>query len=154
MRTVDELLVRVAPLTMFDLAREVERWPEHLPHYRYVRFRARSADGGGVVDMSANRFFGPAPWPTWWRSEMAVDPTKLAVRFRHIAGITSGMDVEWTFDRAQTGVHVRILHVWNGPGWPLVGGVAATHVIGPLFVHAIASRTLAGLAMVAERSRG
>lgn len=104
--------------------------------------------------MSAYRFFGPVPWPTWWRSEMAVDPTRLAVRFRHIAGITSGMDVEWTFEPVSSGVHVKILHVWNGPALPLVGGVAATQVIGPLFVHAIASRTLAGLATVAEHSRG
>jgi hypothetical protein len=44
--------------------------------------------------------------------------------------------------------------VWDGPRWPLVGGVAATQVIGPLFVHGIASRTLAGLAAVAERDPG
>ena len=35
--------------------------------------------------------------------------------------------------------------------WPLIGVFAATQVIGPLFVHGIASRTLAGLARVAEK---
>jgi hypothetical protein len=48
---------------------------------------------------------------------------------------------------------VRIVHLWLGPSWPLIGGLAARAVIGPVFVHGIASRTLAGLAAVAE-SRG
>ena len=58
------------------------------------------------------------------------------------------MDVEWTFDGdRRDGTHVRIVHVWNGPPWPVAGGLAAaTLVIGPVFVHGIASRTLAGLA--------
>jgi hypothetical protein len=33
----------------------------------------------------------------------------------------------------------------------VIGAFAATAVIGPVFVHGIASRTLAGLARVAER---
>ena len=50
------------------------------------------------------------------------------------------------------GTLVRIVHVWNGPSWPLIGDVAARAVIGPVFVHGIASRTLAGLARTAERT--
>jgi hypothetical protein len=49
---------------------------------------------------------------------------------------------------------VRIVHVWNGPPWPLIGVFAARRVIGPVFVHGIASRTLAGLAAVAESTVG
>jgi hypothetical protein len=73
------------------------------------------------------------------------------IRFRHVEGITTGMEVEWSFVPVSGGTRVRIVHVWNGPPWPLVGGVAATSVIGPVFVHGIASRTLEGLAKVAER---
>jgi hypothetical protein len=101
--------------------------------------------------MSANRPFGPLDWPTWWLSEMTVDPAAPAVRFRHVGGITTGMDVEWSFHPVARGTHVEILHVWDGPRWPVVGILAATAVIGPVFVHGIASRTLAGLAAVAER---
>ncbi|CAN5714791.1 hypothetical protein BH23GEM1_BH23GEM1_07820 [soil metagenome] len=46
---------------------------------------------------------------------------------------------------------MRIVHAWDGPRWPLIGVYAAQVVIGPVFVHGIASRTLAGLARVAER---
>ena len=63
-----------------------------------------------------------------------------------------GMDVAWTFEPVPGGTRVRIVHVWNGPPVPLIGALAAQTVIGPVFVHGIASRTLAGLAGVAERS--
>jgi hypothetical protein len=61
------------------------------------------------------------------------------------------MDVEWTFEPHGAGTHVRIVHAWDGPRWPLIGVFAATAVIGPVFVHGIAARTLAGLALAAER---
>jgi hypothetical protein len=154
MTTVDEQLVRAPLDVIFRLAADVERWPAHLPHYRYVTMRERDARGGGIVEMSANRPFGPLDWPTWWTSEMEIRPPGLpaapVIRFRHVRGITMGMDVEWSFSPAPNGTHVRILHVWNGPAWPIIGTIAATMVIGPIFIHGIASRTLAGLAHAAE----
>lgn len=151
METVDEALVRAPWRSIFDIARRVEEWPAHLPHYRFVRFRERAPDGGGIVEMAANRPFGPVGWPTWWLSEMSVDDGAPLIRFRHIGGITKGMDVEWSFRAEPGGTRVKILHVWDGPPIPLIGIPAATMVIGPLFIHGIASRTLAGLARVAER---
>lgn len=154
METLDERLVRAPVSVMFELVRDVENWPALLAHYRYVRFRARASDGGGIVEMSANRPFGIVNWPTWWLSEMEVDDSRPAVRFRHIGGVTKEMDVEWSLTPTETGTHVRLLHVWDGPHWPLLGVVAATAIIGPVFIHGIASRTLAGLARAAERERG
>ena len=155
MTTIDERLVRAPLAVIFDLAADVERWTAHLSHYRYVRFHDRRADGGGLVEMSANRPFGAVDWPTWWTSEMRVTrPGAIpspSIRFRHVRGVTKGMDVEWTFSPSNGGTLVRILHVWNGPSWPLIGDMAARGVIGPVFVHGIASRTLAGLAHAAER---
>ena len=151
MLTLDERVVRAPVQRIFDLARRVEEWPTHLAHYRDVRFRQRARDGGGLVEMAANRPFGPLNWPTWWLSEMSVDTHSPAVRYRHVQGVTTGMDVEWSFRQMDAGTHVRIVHAWDGPDWPLIGTVAALAVIGPIFVHGIASRTLAGLAAVAEQ---
>ena len=160
METVDERLVRAPVGTIFEIVRQVENWPAYLSHYRYVRFRERRSDGGGLVEMSAYRPFriigssrGPVRinWPTWWLSEMVVKKEGPVVRFRHVGGITKGMDVEWTFNPVPGGTHVRILHVWDGPRVPMLGVWAAMFVIGPVFVHGIASRTLAGLAAIAER---
>ena len=152
METVDERLVRAPVPAIFALARDVEYWPAHLGHYRWVRFRERARDGGGIVEMAAWRPFGLLRWPTWWLSEMRVDEVAPAIRFRHIGGITTGMDVEWSFTPEQDGTRVRIVHAWDGPRWPLIGPFAATAVIGPVFVHGIAARTLRGLAGAAERS--
>jgi hypothetical protein len=156
MKTVDELVVRAPLERIFVLAAEVERWPSHLSHYRYVKFLERRADGGGIVEMSANRPFGAVEWPTFWTSLMSVaapgtTATTPAIRFRHIRGVTAGMDVEWSFTASTGGTVVRIVHLWNGPPWPLIGEFAARGVIGPVFVHGIASRTLAGLGRAAER---
>ena len=154
MSTLDERVVHAPLAAIFALASDVERWPAILPHYRFVRFQERRSDGGGIVDMSANRPFGLIQWPTWWRSKMQVrmpTPGSPSIRFTHIAGMTTGMEVEWTFAETPSGTHVRILHLWNGPSVPVVGSAAATMVIGPVFVHGIASRTLEGLAKHAER---
>lgn len=151
--TVDEHLVRAPLAVVFNLAADVERWPDHLSHYRYVRILERSATGD-LVEMSANRPFGVLGWPTWWTSLMTVSPPGDAdpptIRFRHVRGVTTGMDVEWSFREQDGGTLARIVHVWNGPPVPVIGPVAARLVIGPVFVHGIASRTLAGLARVAE----
>ncbi|HEY5544885.1 MAG TPA: SRPBCC family protein [Gemmatimonadaceae bacterium] len=153
METLDERIVHASVSTAFDLVKDVESWPALLQHYRFVRFRSRNSDGGGIVEMSANRPFGLVNWPTWWLSQMVVDQSRPAVRFRHIGGVTKEMDVEWSFTPTDGGTHVRLLHVWDGPHWPLIGVLAATSVIGPVFVHGIASRTLEGLALEAERPR-
>jgi ribosome-associated toxin RatA of RatAB toxin-antitoxin module len=157
MRTVDTGFVHAPIRAVFAIVRDVEHWPAHLAHYRFVRFREHASDGGGVVEMAANRPFGPFGWPTWWLSEMQVidsPEATPAVRFRHIGGITKGMDVEWSFEDRDGGTAVELVHAWDGPRWPLIGVYAATAVIGPVFVHGIASRTLAGLARIAERAAG
>jgi hypothetical protein len=156
MTTVDEDLVRAPLESIFGIAADVENWPTYLSHYRYVTMRDRDDQGGGIVEMSANRPFGPLDWPTWWVSEMEIrrpgGTAAPAIRFRHVRGITTGMEVEWSFATRPNGTFVRILHVWNGPRWPIIHTFAAKAVIGPVFIHGIASRTLAGLAHAAERT--
>ncbi len=149
MRTVDQRRIAAPPTRVFQAASDVERWPEILGHYRYVRMLERRVDGG-VVEMSANRPFGPLNWPTWWVSEMWVDPARREVRYRHIRGITRGMDVIWTVEPDGDGTTAMIVHEWTGPAWPLIRRPAAAWVIGPVFVHGIASRTLAGIARACE----
>lgn len=155
MRTVDEVVVRGTPAHAFRHGADVERWPEWLPHYRRVRFQRKDGFGTGLVEMAARRAFGPLAWPVWWVSEMTVDEAVPVVRYRHVAGITTGMDVEWSFtDRGDGTTRVRIVHEWaDGPRWPLprpLRRAIAGAVIGPVFIHHVASRTLAGIKRAAE----
>lgn len=152
MKTVDERVVDAPVALCFQVAADVEDWPRILAHYRWVRFERKDDFGRGLVDMSAWR---PFPlginYPTWWVSEMRVS-TEPAVYYRHIRGITRGMDVKWEFTTVGAGrTRIRIVHEWAGPDWPVIRWVAANLVIGPHFISAIAQRTLAGVAREAER---
>ena len=95
MRTVDRSRMR-APVERVSSGR-APTWSAGRScsrHYRWVRMLERGADGG-VVEMAAWRPFGPLKYPTWWVSEMRVDRATPAVHYRHVRGITTGMDVVW-----------------------------------------------------------
>jgi aromatase len=151
MIAIDEQLVRAPVDVCFRIAADVERWPVILPHYRWVRFQRMPDFGSGIVEMAAWRPFAlGVKYPTWWVSEMRVAEDEPAVYYRHIRGITRGMDVKWEFSARGEHTFIRIAHCWAGPSWPLISGIAARRVIGPHFVSAIAQRTLAGVAREAE----
>jgi ribosome-associated toxin RatA of RatAB toxin-antitoxin module len=148
MRTVDRIRVHAPFPRVFAVASSVARWPAFLPHYRWVRFLE-----DGLVEMAAWRPFGGGllKYPTWWVSEMTIDRPAGEIRYRHVRGITRGMEVVWRLVEVGGGsVDVEILHTWDGPRWPLVGRLAADVVIGPVFIHGIASRTLAGIKRATE----
>jgi uncharacterized membrane protein len=128
------------------LAVDVERWPVILPHYRWVTL----LDGGPdrkTVEMAARR----GRIPVKWRAIQEIDQDGLppVIRYRHIWGITKGMDVAWTFEPGPDETNVCIDHEFTPP-WPLVGGVIADHIIGPHFVRAIAGQTLLTIKAIVE----
>lgn len=149
MRTVDRIQMRAPLDRVYAAAAAVERWPAILPHYRWVRRLE-----GSLVEMAAWRPFGPFKYPTWWVSEMTLDRPAAEIRYRHVRGITRGMTVVWRMVEVRGGsgggVDVEIVHTWTGPRWPLVGALAADVIIGPVFIHGIASRTLAGIKRAVE----
>ncbi len=152
MKTIDEHVAEAPPDICFEVAADVEDWPRILPHYRWVRFHEKEGFASGVVEMAAWRPFPFFRYPTWWVSEMEHDPDARTVTYRHIDGITREMDVVWEVNAMDQGrSHLRIVHEWDGPRWPLIGGIAANMVIGPAFISHIAGRTLAGVVREAER---
>ena len=151
MRTVDRVRIQAPFPRVFAAASSVAHWPAILPHYRWVRIL-----NDGLVEMAAWRPFarGLLKYPTWWVSEMTIDRPAGEIRYRHVRGVTAGMQVVWRMVEVGGGsdenVDVEIVHTWPGPRWPLIGGLAANLVIGPIFIHGIASRTLAGIKRAAE----
>ncbi|HYP61926.1 MAG TPA: SRPBCC family protein [Thermomicrobiales bacterium] len=128
------------------LAADIERWPTILPHYRWVTL----LDGGGdhkTVEMAARRGRIPVKWRAIQVIERDDDPP--IIWFTHIGGVTKGMEVAWTFECKPGAVAVRIDHEF-APPWPIVGNTVANHVIGPHFVEAIASKTLATIKTIVE----
>lgn len=150
MYTIDELTMPAPLDRCFRAAADVERWPDRLPHYRLVRFHRKDGFGTGRVEMAARRSFGPLPYPVWWVSEMRLDEAAPAVHYRHVDGVTRGMDVIWSFEPlGEASTLVRIVHAWEtGPHWPLPAParqLIADRIIGPVFIHHVAGRTLRGI---------
>jgi ribosome-associated toxin RatA of RatAB toxin-antitoxin module len=128
------------------LAADIERWPEILPHYRWVTL----LEGGGdrkTVEMAARR----GRIPVKWRAIQEIDRNGPApvIRFTHIGGVTKGMEVAWTFEPKHRSVAVRIDHDFSPP-WPIIGPAIADRIIGPHFVEAIAGKTLRTIKAIVE----
>jgi ribosome-associated toxin RatA of RatAB toxin-antitoxin module len=132
---------------VFELARNVERWPDLLPHYRRVRVRERHAGSAVTAEMVAVRAFVPAVGlgiPVAWRSRTWSEPEAFRLRFVHQGGATDGMDVTWRIDSTPTGCHVSIEHDFRP------GSQVWAAIVNRFFVRPIAMRTLATFKAVAE----
>jgi hypothetical protein len=61
------------------------------------------------------------------------------------------MEVAWILTPLEHGaVDVRIRHELR-LAWPVIGGLVADRVVGPLFIEPIARRTLRTIKAIAER---
>lgn len=131
---------------IFTLAAEVERWPELLPHYRYVR-RLPAPDGVRHFAMGARR----GRIPVSWQATQRPLPGERRIEFTHTGGVTKGMQVAWRFEPRDGAWEVSIHHELQ-LAWPVIGRFAAERVIGPHFIDAIAGRTLQQVKALAERA--
>ncbi len=120
---------------IFEIASNLSLWPKILPHYRYIHYLARGRDRN-VVIMAARR----GVLPISWTSEQVIDRETMEVRFHHLRAWTKGMDVVWTFQDTPDGVKVEIVHDMRFRIAPLAP--LAEPIIGNLFIHPVASRTL------------
>ncbi|GAC1308574.1 MAG: hypothetical protein NVS2B3_04590 [Vulcanimicrobiaceae bacterium] len=142
--TSNEIEIAAPAEAIYALAAATERWPEILPHYRYVRVVAR--DGATrVVEMGATR----DGIPISWTAEQTDDALRPEIRFRHIRGWTRGMDVRWRFEPSAMGTRVTIDHQLQFR-FPFASEWLGRHVVGDFFVRDVASKTLARIKALAE----
>jgi ribosome-associated toxin RatA of RatAB toxin-antitoxin module len=146
--TENRVVIQGDARRVFELAWAVEEWPNWLPHYRWVRLLAE-ADGKRTVEMAASR----TGWPVRWISDQWADRERLRIRFRHVGGLSRGMDVEWRIDPGPEGVRVSIRHELCLEA-PVLRSAPGRWVVGELFVKAIAARTLACLKARVEAEQG
>lgn len=136
---------------IFDLARDISRWPDLLPHYRKVTIRSHH-DGRALAQMVAVRQVGPLPLPVTWRALQWADDSDesdLRLHFRHVRGVTRGMEVTWHIRPTTSGSRVTIEHTFSRP-LPLLGPEVLPSFIDRFFVKPIAGRTLATFRDLAE----
>ena len=142
MNSVLRMRMQAPTERIFALAAEVERWPERLPHYRYVR-RLPDPAGERRFAMGARRGFIPVRWEAIQRPR----PEDGVIEFVHTGGVTRGMAVAWRLRPDPGGVDVSIEHHLSSR-WPLAGAVIAN------FIEAIATRTLRRVKELAEAGSG
>jgi ribosome-associated toxin RatA of RatAB toxin-antitoxin module len=150
--------IAAPPELVFRLARDIERWPRLLPHYLGARVLERRGDGTTTFRMIARRPLFDAlglGLPVVWRARTWAEPEDMRLRFRHLGGVTGGMDVTWRIEPTESGCHVAIDHVFRQRlPIPVLGKLLGDEVV-PAFVdrfftRPIAQRTLATFATLAE----
>lgn len=144
----NEITIAALPERIYALAAATERWPQILPHYRYVRI-LESRGARRVVEMGALR----GRIPVSWRAEQVNDPLRPHIGFRHVAGWTKGMSVQWLFEPAPGGTRVIIEHELDFR-FPVAARFIGRYVIGGFFIHSIANATLARIKALAEAGAG
>lgn len=139
----NEIVIDAPAQRIFAFASATERWPEMLPHYRYVRVIA--SDGARkTVEMAAQRPLGNRRFgiPVRWRAEQIDDAAAPQIFFRHLGGWTKDMRVYWRFSAVPGGkTLVQIDHELRSPLAP---------IIGKFFIDPIATRTLERMKQLCE----
>ena len=75
MHKEDSILIEAPRASIFEAAADLSRWPEILPHYRWIRVIEKSAYKNVVV-MGAKR-----GWiPIQWTSEQEIDDARCEVQ--------------------------------------------------------------------------
>ena len=116
-----------------------------MPHYRYVNVLA---DDGvtRTVEMAARH----GGFPLRWTARQTNDPARPHIRFTHIKGPTRGMDVEWIFtpldaNRTQVQIVHRLAFIF-----PFAADFFGKVVVSDIFIHGVATKTLARMKQLAE----
>ncbi len=145
MKTQNAVTIHGAAERIFELAARVEDWPKLLSHYRRVEIL--SGEGNSrIVSMHCIRSFGPFAYPCRWRARQELRATEGRILFTHLAGPAKGMAVEWRLESTEDGVLTTITHELDHP----LGRIYADRIIGPLFISAIAGKTLQTLKTIVE----
>jgi ribosome-associated toxin RatA of RatAB toxin-antitoxin module len=147
LHTGNTILMRAPRVEIFETAADLSRWPEMLPHYRYIRYYERSPDHN-VVKMAAVR----SGIPISWVSEQWIDRERWEDRFRHLEAFTKGMEVVWTFAETPDGVRVSIAHDLHFRVRALAP--VAERIIGGFFIGHVAGRTLECMKRYVEARTG
>lgn len=138
----NEIVIHASAQRIFERAAATERWPEILPHYRFVNVLSRDGDRR-VVEMGAKRQFKTLTFNVRWQAEQINDGVLPQIYFKHLGGWTAGMDVYWRFKPLAGGTRVIIDHELRSPLAP---------IIGKFFIDPIATRTLACMKALAEEN--
>ena len=131
---------------VWELGSAVNRWPEFLPHYRYVTVvQAQPGTTRRIVEMAAWR----GRIPIRWLSVIETVPDEHRIIFEHIGGAARGMTVEWRITQHDGFVRAAIAHQLTSP-YAIIRSPLGEFILGRHFIDYVASRTLARIKQLVE----
>ncbi len=156
---------------IYQLAADIQDWGWILPHYRYLRVTEQDGNRK-TADFGATRSFVLLRWkrrrraddpenapviyaetgfdfPVKWQARQETFPAERRITFQHIGGISKGMRVEWRITPQRDRMKVVIDHDLTMK-IPIIGKWFADKIVGQLFVHPIAAKTLQTLKTIVE----
>lgn len=144
--SASSIQIRAQRERIFELARDIVRWPEILPHYRKVVDAGRDPVGRPLFRMTARC----AGLPVSWTSVCDVGEMALELRFEHLTGWTKGMKEVWTFTPTRDGTRAEIVQNLAFRVRPMAWLVEP--VLGVFLVRSGARKSLSALKQVAEKT--
>lgn len=147
MRLETSVAIRGDLERVWELGAAVDRWPEFLPHYRYVTVvQTQPGTTRRIVEMAAWR----GPIPIRWLAVVETVPDEHRILFEHLGGAARGMTVEWRITPHDGFVHTAIAHQLTSP-YALLRSPFGEYILGKHFIDYVASRTLARIKHLVER---
>ena len=145
MHTGNNIIIDAPRKVIFDTVSDLAKWPERLPHYRYVRIVGK--DGvRDIVEMSACRGRLPVSWVAAYEADRDV----MELRFEHLVKWTKGMTVLWTLTPTRDATRVEITHTLKFR-IPLLAWLAEPII--DWFISYIATRTLVEFKALIEKTQ-
>lgn len=145
MHTANSVHILAPREKIFTLVSDLSKWPDLLPHYRFIHFLGKD-QGKDIVHMGAVRAPGI---PISWVSAYEADAQRLELRFEHLKAWTKGMRVIWTLNPTRDGTRVEITH--NLQFRIGVLGWLVEPILGRFFIQSVANRTLQTFKEILER---
>ena len=109
MHSTSSIFIQAPREKIFATVSQLLRWPEFLPHYRFVHqteSKIRSIEPWMGLHMSAVGGL----FPVSWRAIFRADPSTNELYFEHVAAFTKGMKVVWQLTSTPDGTLVEIHH--------------------------------------------
>jgi coenzyme Q-binding protein COQ10 len=95
--------VRHAPIDMFDLVADVDKYPEFVPLCQGLRVRRRSEDAAGRLVLVADMTVAYKVFRETFASRVTMDRDKLAILVEYLDGPFSHLENRWVFKQDSSG---------------------------------------------------
>lgn len=118
-----EIVIPASPARVYELAKDVERFPEFLPNVQQVVVRERAGATLRAGERTVTEWVGLVPefkrTIRWTEEDIWDDPSRTC-RFRSLSGDWDRYQGVWSFEPDSDGTRVR-LHISYEYNVPLIG---------------------------------